>query len=462
MATGAAMKSVASSVSMLLAALYLAGSISGKAVGILPKDQAVVLPEAVHSAPLETPQEQPNLSSMVPQIEQTWEKQFEDYFRRSFPERSITVKDIADTLNRLAIQTKTKPALLYVVPLQQQLELVLITPGNPPIHKRVAAANRKALLAQAREFSLTVSAATLEDASNYLPPAQQLYQWMIAPVERDLQAQGIDTLIFCMGVGLRTLPLAALHDGQKFLIEKYSITRIPAFKLTDTIYTDLKNSPVLAMGASVFKEQNPLPAVPVELSAIAQTIWHGRFFLNQEFTEDNLRIQRQQQPFKIIHLATHADFLPGKPRDSYIQFWDNKLTLDKIGQLGLNNPPVELLVLSACKTAIGNEEAELGFAGLAVQAGVKSAVASLWYVSDEGTLALMTEFYRHLQTAPIKAAALQKAQIEMITGQLPIENGQLQSHNGRISLPPALAKNQNQNLSHPYYWAAFTVVGSPW
>ncbi|HAX80585.1 MAG TPA: CHAT domain-containing protein [Cyanobacteria bacterium UBA11372] len=454
------MKSVG--ISMLLAALYLAGSISGKALGILPKNQALLLAETVQSAPLETPQEQPNLTSMVPQIEQTWEKQFEDYFRRSFPERSITVNDIADTLNRLAIQTKTKPALLYVVPRDKQLELVLIAPGNPPIYKRVEAANRKALLAQAKEFSLTISAPNLEDKSSYLPPAQQLYQWIIAPVERDLQAQGIDTLIFCMGVGLRSLPLAALHDGQKFLIEKYSITRIPAFKLTDTIYTNLHNSPVLAMGASVFKEQNPLPAVPVELSAIAQNIWHGRSFLNQEFTEDNLRIQRQQQPFKIIHLATHADFLPGKPSDSYIQFWDRKLTLDKIGQLGLNNPPVELLVLSACKTAIGNEEAELGFAGLAVQAGVKSAVASLWYVSDAGTLALMTEFYRHLQTAPIKAAALQKAQIAMISGQIRLENGQLQSPNGRISLPPALAKHKNENLSHPYYWAAFTVVGSPW
>lgn len=456
------MKSVASSVSMLLAVLYLAPSIGSKAFEPKSNYQPVVLAQAVNPSPLETTFEQPNLTRTVPIIEQTWEKQFEDYFRRSFPDRSITVKDIADTLKRLANQTKTKAALVYVVPLEQQLELVLIMPGKPPIHKRVEAANRKALLAQAKEFSITVKNPTLEDASSYLPPAQQLYQWIIAPLEPDLRSQEIDTLIFCVGAGLRSLPLAAFHDGQKFLIEKYSIARIPAFKLTDTIYADLRNSQVLAMGASEFKEQNPLPAVPVELSAIAQTIWGGKLFLNQEFTPENLRSQRQQQPFKIIHLATHADFLPGNPSNSYIQFWDNKLTLDRLGQLGLNNPPVELLVLSACKTAIGNEEAELGFAGLAVQAGVKSAVASLWYVSDEGTLALMTEFYHHLQTAPIKAQALQKAQIEMITGQVRIENGQLQSPNGRIPLPPEVAKLQNENLSHPYYWAAFTVVGSPW
>ena len=455
------MKSGFSSVSLLLAVLYLASSIGSKAFELGSNYKPVVLAQVVNS-PLETTFEQPNLTRTVQQIEQTWENQFEDYFRRSFPSRSITAKEIADTLNRIAIETKTKPALLYVVPLDKKLELVLIAPGKAPIHKRVEAANRQALLAQTKAFNTAVAAPTLEDASIYLPPAQRLYQWMIAPLEGDLRSLGIDTLIVCMGTGLRSLPLAALHDGQKFLIEKYSIARIPAFKLTDTIYADLRNSQVLAMGASEFKEQNPLPAVPVELSAIAQTIWQGKLFLNQEFTPENLRSQRQQQPFKIIHLATHADFLPGNPSNSYIQFWDNKLTLDRLGQLRLNNPPVELLVLSACKTAIGNEEAELGFAGLAVQAGVKSAVASLWYVSDEGTLALMTEFYHHLQTAPIKAQALQKAQIEMITGQVRIENGQLQSPNGRIPLPPEVAKLQNENLSHPYYWAAFTVVGSPW
>jgi CHAT domain-containing protein len=131
-------------------------------------------------------------------------------------------------------------------------------------------------------------------------------------------------------------------------------------------------------------------------------------------------------------------------------------------QLRWNNPPVELLVLSACQTAIGDKNAELGFSGLAVQAGVKSAVASLWEVSDEGTLGLMVEFYRDLKTAPIKAEALRQAQIAMLKGQVRLEEGQLHNSRGSISLPPALAALENENLSHPYYWAAFIVVGSPW
>jgi CHAT domain-containing protein len=131
-------------------------------------------------------------------------------------------------------------------------------------------------------------------------------------------------------------------------------------------------------------------------------------------------------------------------------------------QFRWNAAPVELLVLSACKTAMGDKDAELGFAGLAVQANVKSAIASLWDVSDAGTLALMTQFYRDLKTAPIKAEALRQAQVAMLKGELRLAGGQLQTPSGNISLPPALAELGDENLSYPYYWAAFTLVGNPW
>ncbi len=127
-----------------------------------------------------------------------------------------------------------------------------------------------------------------------------------------------------------------------------------------------------------------------------------------------------------------------------------------------NKRPVELLVISACQTAVGDKNAELGFAGLALQAGVKSAIASLWQVSDAGTLALMTEFYQHLQTAPIKAEALRQAQIAMIEGKVRLEGGELRGSNRGLSLPPALVRLGNENLGHPYYWAAFTMISSPW
>ena len=216
------------------------------------------------------------------------------------------------------------------------------------------------------------------------------------------------------------------------------------------------------MGAQEFKLLKPLPAVPVELSAIADQLWQGRSFLNEEFTLGNLRQARRQQGFGILHLATHADFRPGV--SSYIQLWqDQQLTLKQLKALKLGqDPPVELLVLSACRTAFGDLESELGFAGLAVLAGVKSALGSLWYVSDEGTLALMTAFYDQLRRTPVKAEALRQAQLAMLRGDVRLENGQLITPSEQFPLTPTLASRGNRDLSHPFFGSAFTIVGNPW
>lgn len=471
------MTSVVRRISLWLAALQLTGTLGAAPVQartLNPKSN----PDSIHSpnpgqilqAQMEIPVvpahlfalDRDNVAVAVPLIERTWEKDFEDYFEANFSNDSMTVQKIGDTLSQIATQTGKKPALIYMVPRPQQLELVLITPDGEPIHKRVLEANRDELLHQAQEMTRFLINPVFRGTNQYRAPAQQLYQWMIAPLEADLQAQKIDTLIFCVGGGLRTLPLAALHDGKQFLVEKYSFSRIPAFKLINKVYTDLRKSPVLAMGASEFKDQNPLPAVPLELSTITTNLGQGKSFLNQEFTLTNLQLQHARQPYEIIHLATHAAFQPGEPSNSYIQFWDKKLTLDQMGQFPWNNKPLELLVLSACETAIGDKQAELGFAGLAVQARAKSVIASLWQVSDAGTLGLMTQLYQELKTAPIKAEALRQAQIAMLKGQVRLEGGQLHTPTETIPLPSELTMMGNEDFSSPYYWAAFTMVGSPW
>jgi CHAT domain-containing protein len=191
-------------------------------------------------------------------------------------------------------------------------------------------------------------------------------------------------------------------------------------------------------------------------------LWSGKSFLNDAFTLKNLKEARSRKPYGIVHLATHAEFKPGKPSNSYIQLWDTKLQLDQLPTLGLNKPPVELLVLSACRTALGDEEAELGFAGLALQAGVKSALGSLWYVSDEGTLGLMTQFYEQLKSSPMKSEALRLAQLAMLKGETRLQGGNLVTSGGSIPLPPELAKLGDKDLTHPYYWSAFTMIGNPW
>ena len=372
---------------------------------------------------------------------------------------------IQQKLTAIFNQTGKKPAIIYTLVRPEQLDLIIVPPSGIPINKSIPAARREALRKVVTNFRSEIFKPGKRNSQSYLPPAQQLYQWIIAPLEAELKAQGIDTLVFSMDAGLRRLPLAALHDGSQFLVEKYSIGLIPTVNLTDTNYQSLKDAEVLAMGASQFAEYQPLPTVPLELSNITSE-WRGNSFLNESFTLKNLQQQRKERQYRIIHLATHGEFRPGVPSHSYIQLSDTKLTLDRIAELGWNQAPkLELLVLSASRTAVGDDnDIELGFAGLAVQAGVKSVLATLWYVSEEGSLGLMAEFYHFLKVAPIKAEALRQAQIAMIKGQVRIDKGRLilSNLNKELELPPELAKVNSEILSHPFYWSGHTMIGSPW
>jgi len=407
-----------------------------------------------------------NAESAVLALEKSRGDEYGAYFGQDFAQDLQSTVSIREALGKIEAETGYKSAIIYVMAQSDQLELIVMTGTGQPIRKTVPEAPRDELLAMVDNFRQQLTIKRFGKHTNgYLKPSQQLYQWLIAPIEGELQAAGINTLLFSMDVGLRSLPMAALHDGQQFLVEKYSMSLIPSMNLIDPRYQHLKDTRVLAMGASHFQDLAPLPAVPVELSAVTQDLWQGDDYLNERFTRNNLVRQRQPNPYPIIHLATHGEFKPGTPENSYIQLWgDEKLQLNELRELGWNNPPVELLVLSACRTALGDEQAEMGFAGLAVAAGVKSALASLWYVSDEGTLALMTEFYRNLENAKIKAEALRQAQLAMIRGELDVTGGHLRNsaEASAMPLPPDLSGVENSNLSHPYYWSAFTMIGSPW
>lgn len=316
-----------------------------------------------------------------------------------------------------------------------QLEILLVPPSGDPIRYRVEA-TRAEVIDMARQFRSTITDRRSRP-QDYLPLAQQLHGWFIQPILSDLEELGIENLSFVMDDGLRSLPMAALHDGNDFIIDQYSIGMMPSLSLVETTYTPTTDLQVLAMGASEFETLPPLPNVPDELAAIAD-LWPTTTRLNEPFTIENLRALRNETPYGIVHLATHGFFEPGNLGNSYIQFWEQKLTMAEFRSLQLSVPTTELLVLSACQTALGDRTAELGFAGLAHQTGVKSVLASLWFVSDEATRVLMTEFYTQLQTTPTKADALRLAQ------------QRLASQTGRRS------------FAHPYYWSAFTLIGNPW
>jgi CHAT domain-containing protein len=411
----------------------------------------------------------------------------QNYFKIALYGNNPPPQQIALRLSELSRQTGKKTALIYVTATKNGIFTFVVFPQPPQIisqqynnnlkntksieegyisFKRVPL-SRANLLETVKEFQEEVSDEYGVSDRTYLESSQQLYQWLVAPIEAQLKAQDIDILVFAMDTGLRTIPLAALHDGKQFLIEKYAVAIIPSFGLTDVNYIDVRKRPILAMGASQFLDKVPLPAVPVELATVIENPRSGEKFLNEQFTIDNFKLKNQKERFSIIHLGTHAEFQPGDLNKSYIQFYDNRLSMSQLMQLSdelgwsrMSSSPVELLVLSACQTALGDREAELGFAGLAVAAGVKSVLASLWNVSDLGTLGLMSQFYQEYDNIPNKAEALRKAQLAMLQKRVRVKDGIMILENGeKIVLPEDFPKG-NLDFAHPYYWASFTLIGN--
>lgn len=434
--------------------------------GISPSDQLTQFQDR-------KPQISPGIASddfaqAVTAIEQQWEPVFEDYFGRNLSEVTLSGEEIPEALAVVEQKTGQKSAVIYMIPGEDQLQLLLVTADGGVTGRTIAETNQEMLIETVQQLRVRMTSPSRRSTQSYLPQAQQIYTWTIAPLRDELQSRGIENLLLCVGPGLRSVPFAALHDGEEFLVEQYSIALIPAFNMIDLNPSQLANTEVLAMGASRFENLSPLPAVPVELSQIARYLWPGEIFLNEEFTQENLQLQLQDSRYGIVHLATHADFQEGNPTQSYIQLWDSQLTLNDIQQLELDQAAIGLLVLSACKTAIGSQDAEKGFAGLAIQSGVPSALASLWYVSDLGTLALMSEFYNTFKTddentrSILKADALRQAQLAMLRGEVRLEDGKLVSDRGELTLPENLAELTGENLAHPYFWAGFTLIGSPW
>lgn len=422
--------------------------------------------------------------AVAPEI--TYTDDYVDYFDLD-PVPPVGVAQTREILANIEQETGEKPAIVYVQfvpsglsavkqarevlqldrdPNGDRLELVMVTAEAEPVRVTVDTASRSQVLEAAFELRSYLTNPRLRRSDRYLESAQQLYDWLIEPIDKMLGDRDIDNLTFIADTGLRTLPLAALHDGEQFLVERYSLGLIPSLSLTNTRYTSLRNAQVLAMGASVFPDRellSPLPAVPVEVETIGELLWEGTTFLNDAFTLDNLRQQRDRGGYGIVHLATHGEFVDGSPDNSYIQLWDTRLNLNAVRTLDWSDPPVELLVLSACRTAVGSAEAELGFAGLAVAAGVKTALGSYWYVSDDGTLGLMTEFYAQLRTAPIKAEALRQAQVALLRGDVRVESGVLVTSEASVLLPPELREQiPEKSFEHPYFWSAFTLIGNPW
>lgn len=338
------------------------------------------------------------------------------------------------TLDRVIDQSDLAAAVFYTIVLPDRLEVILKLPQQPLIQYRSAVSQT--------QLAATVDSLLTEVKRPYLSQefraqAQQIYDWLIRPAESALQSQSIDTLVFVLDGEFRSLPVATLFDGQQFLIEKYSLALAPGLEITRPRSLQDRRFKVLVAGLSEARLNfSALNFVEQEVADIQAEV-PSRVLLNQSFTQNNLQKQLDQTDFSIVHIATHGQF-SSSAADTFILAWDQPINVTKLSEIlqieAINPDPIELLVLSACRTATGDRRAALGMAGVAVRAGTRSTIASLWSLDDNSGAVLMEQFYQQLvQNQLSKAEALRQAQIALL---------------------------KNPDYSAPRFWAPYILLGN--
>ncbi len=324
-------------------------------------------------------------------------------------------------------------ALLYPIILADKLALILTLPDT--IRYVAVPVRSEKLEETVRRFR-----ERLQTRSNHLyqHEAQQLYDWLIRPIASALADGGIDTLIVAPDGVLRSIPFAALHDGDGFLVERFAVGVVPAVALTDLTPFQQDGREILLGGISESVQDFPeLPSVPQELAAIRRIMGVKDILKDENFTLERITQRFRTARYDVLHLATHGVF-GGSSEETFLLTHDGRLTLNRLKELiGLGRyrkKKVELITLSACQTALGDERATLGLAGVAVQAGAKSAIATLWFIDDEAASIAIREYYTQLKAGGVsKAAALQNTQKKLIA---------------------------RKRYRHPAYWAPFLLIGN--
>ncbi|HEY9673291.1 MAG TPA: CHAT domain-containing protein [Waterburya sp.] len=353
-------------------------------------------------------------------------------------------------------QLDSKAAVIYPIVSDDRLDIILQLPRQPLRHYTtpLTPGTAKPTLEQLNSSIVSVSVQsdrglavelkpinigrnTQKRNEKFLQLSQQVYNWLIRPVEVDLAKSDVKTLVFVLDNSLRNVPLAALHDGKHYLIEKYSVALTPSLQVIDPQPSARKPLKALLAGVSEARKGfSPLPYVVKELKQISSEI-PSEILLNQQFTSTALKNAINSSFFSIVHLATNGES-SSKVEDTFVLTWDDRINANQLGDLfrATNQgraSNIELLVLSACETAQPDKETPFGMAGVAVQTGVPSALATLSLVNDEATAELMTQFYRELANPTMnKAEALRRAQLSLL---------------------------QNSKYQQPSFWAPFVLLG---
>lgn len=379
----------------------------------------------IHNMP-EGDARQKTLAKLRDALEQVKQAEVDDYFNNQCMTRDKAKVGVSNLAEGTAV--------IYPILLADRLEILLVTPGT--LQQASAPIGKNQLEQLIRQFRFNLEKDT--GTSQHLQLAQKLNDLLIRPLEPALQQAKVHTLVIVPDGPLRTIPLAALHDGKQYLIERFAITTTPGLQLVDAGAPPPKNISYFMGGVSESVQNMPaLPGVAKEIDLLKSRTGSNAF-LNAEFTRQRVSQGLAQPKVSVAHLATHGEF-SSDYQQSYLLTYDGKFTLPQLEKAVdmrelAGEQPLDLLVLSACKTAAGDERAALGLAGVAVQAGARSVLASLWYISDKAATQLMDHFYQELRIpGNSKAESLRLAQIALI---------------------------DQPQTSHPSNWAPFMLIGS--
>jgi CHAT domain-containing protein len=379
------------------------------------------------------PVSQDNLKQARNVIEALQLSELENFFREAcLQAKPKQIDDVVDNIDQTA-------AVIYPIILKDRIEIILKMPTQSQLSHYTTYKEAKEV--ELKLDKLGKSLREPDRINDVQKLSQELYSWLIQPLEVDLAKLKIKTLVFVLDGSLRNIPMAVLYDEKQkqYLIQKYAIALAPGLQLIDPKRFQRRELNLLIAGISEQRQIEDrsfaaLKNVELELDKVHSLIPKSQKLFNHTFTKINVQNKIQKVPFRVVHIATHGEFSSNADK-TFILTWEGLLKVKDFDKLlRLRNPSdraIELLVLSACQTASGDKRATLGLAGIAVRAGARSTLATLWSVEDQSSAELMSLFYQELAQGETKAEALRHAQLELL-----------------------------DKYQTPYFWVPYVLVGN--
>lgn len=392
------------------------------------------VPELQTTAPLKanTADDQARLRQARDVMESLQVAELENFFQAACIDKTVSIDEVVN-------QEDTTAAVVYAILLSDRLEVVLKLPQQSDLMHFAAPASRQQVNAALNDYR-----GNLTRGANVVSNGRQLYDWLLKPAADAglLNQEDIKTLIFVLDGNLRLIPMTTLHDDEDFLVKKYAVSLVLGLDVRDPeILPPREQIQVLAASLETpppaeAQFYSQLPGVTAELNQIKATEMAVTTLQDDAFTRAALTRELNNTDYTIVHLATHGQF--GSDRqNTYILAADGRIDIDTLGQIFQSrrqaDTRLEMLILSACKTATGDSREVLGIAGAMVQSGARSAIATLWSVDDRASVLFTESFYAELAAPNVsRAEALRRAQVTL----------------------------QQRYPDRPRYWAPYVLVGS--